>query len=60
MGSSSARAAVGTAPVAMAGLHGVVSAFDGNQEERVEYAERLENYFIANDLNDRQRDEPYC
>ena len=51
-GSSSARAAAGIAPVAMAGLHGVVSAFDGNQEEWVEYAERLENYFIANDLND--------
>jgi len=30
----------------------MVSAFDGNQEEWVEYAERLENYYIANDIND--------
>jgi len=27
-------------------------AFDGNQEEWVEYTERLENYYIANDIND--------
>ena len=32
------------------GLHGTVSPFDGNREEWVEYAERLENYFIANDI----------
>ena len=35
--------------VARLGLHGVVSPFDSNQEEWVEYAERLEHYFIAND-----------
>ena len=35
-----------------AGLHGVVSPYDGNQEEWVEYAERLENYFIANEITD--------
>ncbi len=42
-------------PVARAGLHGVVSAFDGNQEDWVEYAERLENYFIANDIDDEAK-----
>ena len=36
-------------PVAM---YGVVSPFDGKQEEWVDYAERLENYFIANDIED--------
>ena len=35
-----------------AGLHGVVSPYDGNQEEWVEYTERLEHYFIANDIAD--------
>ena len=34
------------------GLHGVVTPYDGNQEEWIEYAERLENYFIANELED--------
>ena len=34
------------------GLHGVVTPYDGNQEEWSEYAERLENYFIANELED--------
>ena len=49
---SGARVAA-TATVAVpAGLHGVVSPYDGNQEEWVEYAERLENYFIANDIED--------
>lgn len=38
--------------VARLGLHGVVSPFDSNQEEWVEYAERLEHYFIANDITD--------
>ena len=42
-------------PPARTGLHGVVSAFDGNQEEWVEYAERLENYFIANDIADEAK-----
>ena len=43
------------ARVARAGLHGVVSVFDGNQEDWVEYAERLENYFIANDIEDEAK-----
>ena len=51
--SGSGSGATATAPVAVpAGLHGVVSPYDGNQEEWVEYAERLENYFIANDIAD--------
>ena len=32
--------------------HGSVTTFDGDQEEWVEYAERLDNYFIANDIDD--------
>ena len=43
-----------SAPVA-SGLHGVVSPFDGNQEDWVEYAERLESYFIANDITDTNK-----
>ena len=50
---SGATAAAATATVAVpAGLHGVVSPYDGNQEEWVEYVERLESYFIANDIDD--------
>ena len=50
---SGATAAAAIATVAVpAGLHGVVSPYDGNQEEWVEYTERLENYFIANDIDD--------
>ena len=44
--------ATAAAPVAVpAGLHGVVSPYDGNQEW-VEYVERLENYSIANNIAD--------
>ena len=34
------------------GSHGVVSPFDGNAEEWIDYAERLENYFVANNITD--------
>ena len=47
---SSPSAAVTAATPVVSGLHGVVLPFDGNQEEWVEYAERLESYFIANDI----------
>ena len=51
--SGSGSGATAAAPVAVpAGLHGVVSPYDGNQEEWVEYAKRLENYSIANDITD--------
>ena len=36
----------------VSGLIGVVSPFNGNQEEWVEYAERLDYYFTANDITD--------
>ena len=50
---SGATVAAAIVPVAVpAGLHGVVSPYDGNQEEWVEYAERLESYFIANEIAD--------
>ena len=50
---SGATVATAIAPVAVpADLHGVVSPYNGNQEEWVEYAERLENYFITNEIAD--------
>ena len=41
-----------TPVVRVAGLIGVVSPFDGNQEDWIEYAERLEHYFTVNDITD--------
>ena len=35
------------------GLHGTAPVFDETQEEWAEYAERLESYFLANDIVDR-------
>ena len=50
--SGSGSGATAAAPVAVpAGLHGVVSLYDRNQEW-VEYAKRLKNYFITNDITD--------
>lgn len=34
------------------GLHGTAPVFDSTQEEWAEYAERLDSYFLANDLKD--------
>ena len=42
----------GGSSVRVAGLIGVVSSFDSDQEEWAEYAERREQYFIANDITD--------
>lgn len=41
-----------TVTVAVPGLHGTVSPFDGSQEDWIEYAERLDSYFVANDITD--------
>ncbi len=41
-------------PPATTGLHGAVAPFDSAQEEWVECAERLENYFIANDITNER------
>ena len=38
------------ATVTQSGSHGVVSPFDGNEEEWIDYTERLENYFVANNI----------
>lgn len=38
------------APVTRLGLHGTVIPYDATQEEWGEYAERIEHYFIANDI----------
>ena len=36
----------------MPGLHGTVAVFDGTQEKWIDYAERLDSYFVANDIRD--------
>ena len=41
-----------TVTVAVPGLHGTVSPFDGSKDDWVEYTERLESYFVANDITD--------
>lgn len=46
---TSTATAVSLVPV---GLHGKVSAFDPRQEDWVDYVERLELYFLANDITD--------
>ena len=51
-GDSTATAIVATAPtVRVAGVIGDVAPFSG-KEEWIDYAERLEHYFIANDITD--------
>lgn len=42
--------AVAAPSVRVTGLIGVVSPFDGNPDDWIEYAERLEYYFTANDI----------
>ena len=37
-------------PVVASGLHGKAFAFDPQQEDWIEYVERLELYFMANDI----------
>ena len=49
---SGARTAATASTIRVTGFVGVVSPFDGNQEEWAEYAERLEHYFTANDIVD--------
>ena len=34
------------------GLHGTAPVFDSTQEEWTEYTERLDSYFLANDIVD--------
>ena len=50
--STGATAAVVPTVSIPAGLHGVITLYDGNQEEWIEYAERVEIHFIANELED--------
>ena len=38
--------------VCVAGLVGVVTPFNSKEEEWIDYAERLEHYFIANNITD--------
>ena len=49
-----------TVTVAVPGLHGTVTAFDGSQEEWVEHGERLDNHFIANDMWTLPKRELFC
>lgn len=50
-------ATVAAAPVVVPGLHRKVSAFNAHQEE---YVEHLELYFMANDITDLAKREPFC
>ena len=42
----------GAATTVHVGLHGMAPVFNSTQEEWTEYIERLDSYFIANDLTD--------
>ena len=52
MSDGEGEGAATTVTVAVPGLHGTVSPFDGSQEDWIEYAERLDSYFVANDIVD--------
>ena len=50
---SAAAGATATSTVTvMRGFHGIIPVFDGSQEDWVEYVERLDSYFVANDITD--------
>ena len=52
-GDTTGDATAAAAPIVrVAGLVGVVAPFNGKEEEWIDYAERLEHYFIANDITD--------
>ena len=58
---STAAATVATAPtVRVAGVIGVVAPFNDEEEEWIDYAERLEHYFIANDITAVAKREQFC
>ena len=52
MSGDEAPAAVGGAHTLVRGHYGVVAQFDSSQEDWIEYIERLENYFVANEVTD--------
>ena len=39
----------------MAVFHGTISEFDRNQEDWTVYSERLQNYFVANDIDNDEK-----
>ena len=47
-----ATAATATSMTVHVGLHGTAPVFDSTQEEWEDYAERLDSYFLANDIGD--------
>ena len=47
-----ATAAAATSTTVHVGLHGTAPVFDSTQEEWEDYAERLDSYFLANDIGD--------
>ena len=50
-GTTPLTSTVTTAPASLF-VHRTVPVFDTTQEEWIEYTERLENYFLANDITD--------
>lgn len=51
-GDTTRPVAAATSTTVHVGLHGTAPVFDSTQEEWPEYAERLDSYFLASDLND--------
>ena len=49
---TAATAATATNTTVHVGLHGTAPVFDSTQEEWEDYAERLDSYFLANDIGD--------
>ena len=51
-GARHATASAPTSTTVHVGPHGTTPTFDGSQEEWAEYVERLESYFLANNIGD--------
>ena len=49
-------AATSTTVTVTPGLHGTVAVFDGSQEEWIDYVERVDSYFIANEYSQRSQE----
>ena len=51
-GAGHATASAPTLTTVHVGLHGTTPTFDGSQQEWAEYVERLDSYFLPNDIGD--------
>ena len=46
--------------MAEGGIHGSITSFNSEQEEWVDYVERVENYFIANTIDGDEKLDHHC